>query len=176
MNDEFYIGWDAKAAPGIGKTVRRAVAVLLLIALLVPVTLAISQRMIGASVFEWGNVKNFSGILQATPYPHLLVPRPNGGKFHALQSVKKTAAEDNNPQHSKGDNADFHTLQSVEENPAGFSSYYLVAPWKFGLKPEAIAPRCPRPRGRNCCAAGCGADGAARHPYLAKFGPTNAHR
>ena len=140
MNDEFYIGWDAKAAPGIGKTVRRAVAVLLRIALLVPVTLAISQRMIGASVFEWGNVKNFSGILQATPYPHLLVPRPNGGKFHALQSVKKTAAEDNNPQHSKGDNADFHTLQSVEENPAGFSSYYLVAPWKFGLKPEAIAP------------------------------------
>ena len=139
MNDEFYIGWDAKAAPGIGKTVRRAVAVLLLIALLVPVTLAISQRMIGASVFEWGNVKNFSGILQATPYPHLLVPRPNGGKFHALQSVKKTAAEDNNPQHSKGDNADFHTLQSVEENPAGFSSYYLAAPWKFGLKPEAVA-------------------------------------
>ena len=105
MNNEFYIGWEAKAAPGIGRTVRRVVLVLLLIALLVPVVLAISQRMIGVSVFEWGNVKNFSGILQATPYPHLLVPRPG--------------------------NAD---------SKSRFSTYYLVAPWKFGLKPEAIAP------------------------------------
>ena len=105
MNDEFYIGWEAKAAPGIGKMVRRVVVALLLIALLVPVALAISQRMIGASVFEWGNVKTFSGILQATPYPHLLVPRPG----HA-------------------------------DGQSRFSTYYLVAPWKFGLKLEAIAP------------------------------------
>jgi len=82
MNDEFYIGWEAKAAPGIGKTVRKVVIVFLLLALLVPVALAVSQRMIGASVFEWGNLKSFSGILQTTPYPHLLVPRPgnSGGQ------------------------------------------------------------------------------------------------
>jgi hypothetical protein len=74
--DEFYIGWESKAAPGIGKTVRKAVVVVLALALLAPVVLAISQRLIGASVFEWGNHKSFSGILQTTPYPHLLVPRP----------------------------------------------------------------------------------------------------
>jgi hypothetical protein len=105
MNDEFYIGWEAKAAPGIGKTVRRAVVLVLLLALLVPVLLAVSQRMIGQSVFEWGNHKTFSGILQTTPYPHLLVPRPG--------------------------NAD---------GPSRFSTYYLVAPWKFGLNREALAP------------------------------------
>ena len=104
MNDEFYIGWEAKAAPGIGKTVRRAVIALLLIAPLLAVALAVSQRMIGASVFEWGNVKKFSGVLQATPYPHLLVPRPGN---------------------------------VAGENP--FSTYYLVAPWKFGLKPDAVS-------------------------------------
>lgn len=76
MNDEFYIGWEAKAAPGIGKTVRKVINALLLLALLVSVVLAVSQRMIGASVFEWGNHKRFSGILQTAPYPHLLVPRP----------------------------------------------------------------------------------------------------
>jgi hypothetical protein len=76
MNDEFYIGWEAKAAPGIGKAVRKTVIGLLLLALLVPVVLAISQRMIGASVFEWGNLKQFSGVLKLQPYPHLLVPRP----------------------------------------------------------------------------------------------------
>ena len=76
QSDEFYIGWEAKAASGIGKTVRKIVATLFLLALFAPVVLAVSQRMIGASVFEWGTHKTFSGILQTTPYPHLLVPRP----------------------------------------------------------------------------------------------------
>ena len=105
MSDEFYIGWEAKTAPGIGKTTRKAVVVLLTLALLAPVVLAVSQRMIGASVFEWGNLKGFSGILQTTPYPHLLVPRP--GNADGLPS---------------------------------YSTYYLVAPWKFGLDRDAIAP------------------------------------
>ena len=104
MNDEFYIGWEAKAAPGIGRLVRRAVIVLLLLALVAALTLAVSQRLIGTAIFEWGNVKNFSGILRATPYPHLLVAR--GGDATAQNS---------------------------------FSTYYLVAPWKFGLQPAAIA-------------------------------------
>jgi len=105
MSDEFYIGWEAKAAPGIGKTARKAVVIVLALALLAPVVFAFSQRLIGASVFEWGNHKSFSGILQAAPYPHLLVPRPGntGGSSR-------------------------------------YSTYYLVAPWKFGLDREAIAP------------------------------------
>jgi len=102
--NEFYIGWEAKAAPGISEAVRKVVVVLLLLALAASVVLAISQRMIGASVFEWGTHKTFAGILQTIPYPHLLVPRP--GNANGFSS---------------------------------FSTYYLVAPWKFGLKPEAIA-------------------------------------
>ena len=105
MSDEFYIGWEAKAAPGIGKAARKAVLVVLVLALLVSVVLAVSQRMIGVSVFEWGNHKTYQGILQAKPYPHLLVARP-------------------------GDAAD---------QPA-FSTYYLVAPWKFGVDNDAITP------------------------------------
>ncbi|MFO1512851.1 MAG: hypothetical protein U1F83_08075 [Verrucomicrobiota bacterium] len=94
----------SEGAPGIGKTVRRAVVVVLILALLVPVVLAISQRMIGVSVFEWGNRKTFNGVLQAAPYPHLLVSRP--GNVGSQQQ---------------------------------FSTYYLVASWKFGLKPGDIA-------------------------------------
>ncbi|MSU57236.1 MAG: hypothetical protein EXS35_03475 [Pedosphaera sp.] len=113
MNDEFYIGWEAKAAPGIGKTLRKAVVCLLVLAVLVPVLLAMSQRMIGVSVFEWGAVKSFTGVLRTQPYPHLLVPRP-------------------------GTN-DYHTLQSVINSPASASAYHLVAPWKFGLDRASIA-------------------------------------
>ena len=104
MNDEFYIGWEAKAAPGIGKMVRKVVIGLLILAVLVPVALAISQHMIGASVFEWGTVKKFSGVLKLQPYPHLLVPRPGA-----------TGAQ------------------------PGFSTYYLVAPFKFGLDREKLS-------------------------------------
>ena len=104
MNDEFYIGWEAKAAPAIGKTVRKAVIGLLLLALIAAALLAISQQMIGTSVFEWGTVKKFSGVLKLEPYPHLLVPRPGA-----------TGAQ------------------------PGFSTYYLVAPFKFGLDREKLS-------------------------------------
>lgn len=87
MNDEFYIGWEAKAAPGIGKTVRRAVVVFLLLATILPAVLALAQRGIGTSVFEWGTLKNFSGTLRATPYPHLLVTRPGATGDGAQQST-----------------------------------------------------------------------------------------
>ncbi|MFO1475319.1 MAG: hypothetical protein U1F98_01550 [Verrucomicrobiota bacterium] len=103
--DEFYIGWEAKAPPGIGKLSRRIVVVLFLLALLAPVVLAVSQRMIGSSAFEWGTLKSFSGILQAGPYPQLLVPRP--GEAGGLPR---------------------------------YSTYCLVAPWKFGLSPEIAGP------------------------------------
>ena len=104
MNDEFYIGWEDKAAPDIGKTVRKAVIVVLALALIAPIALALAQHMIGTSVFEWGTLKSFSGIFRAAPYPHLLVPRPG------------TAGKETQ-----------------------FSTYYLVAPWKFGLDANAIA-------------------------------------
>src|SRR5437016_13785669 len=103
--DDFYIGWEAKAAPSICNTVRKVVMAVLALALLAPLVLAVSQRMIGASVFEWGTHKTFSGILQSQPYPHLLVWRPG--------------------------NAD---------GVPRFSTYYLVAPWNFGLDQTAIAP------------------------------------
>jgi hypothetical protein len=104
MNEDFYIGWETKAAPGIGKAVRRVVIGLMILAALVPAVLALSQHTIGVSVFEWGEVKDFSGVLKLQPYPHLLVPRP-GASGEQL----------------------------------GFSTYYLVAPFKFGLDREKLA-------------------------------------
>ena len=104
MNDDFYIGWEAKAAPSIGKMLRKAVISLFLLVLLAAMALAISQHMIGASVFEWGTVKKFSGVLKLQPYPHLLVPRPG-----------------------------------ATGNQTAFSTYSLVAPFKFGLDCEKLS-------------------------------------
>src|SRR5689334_12759602 len=101
MNDEFYIGWEPKAPNEIGRQLHRVVVVLLLVAVIVPAVLAVSQRMIGSSVFEWGTQKSLAGVFVARPYPRLLVPRPGNSAARAP-----------------------------------FSSYYLVAQWKFGLPPE----------------------------------------
>jgi hypothetical protein len=104
MNNEFYIGWEAKSAPGIGKFVRMVVLMLLVAAIGFALAFAAMQYSIGVSVFEWGTVKKFSGILKLEPYPHLLVPRPDA------------AGAQNN-----------------------FSTYYLVAPFKFGLDREKFS-------------------------------------
>jgi hypothetical protein len=83
MNDEFYIGWEDKAPATIGSRVRRAVALLLLTAFVLGAGLALTQKTIGISVFEWGKVKEFSGILKGQPYPHLLVLRPGSSAGQA---------------------------------------------------------------------------------------------
>src|SRR5271168_617910 len=59
MKDDFYIGWEKHAPPGIGRLIRRIVLALLLLAVLVAAGLAVSQRLIGSSVFEYGEVKKF---------------------------------------------------------------------------------------------------------------------
>jgi hypothetical protein len=76
MNDEFYIGWEPKAAPVVGRRLRKLVLILLALSLLAAIGLAISQRAIGVSVFEWGTYKTVTGTFEMSPFPHLLVPRP----------------------------------------------------------------------------------------------------
>ena len=76
MNEEFYIGWQGKAPAGISGWVRRAVVLLITLAVVLGIAFALAQRTVGKSVFEWGHVKSFSGILKSRPYPHLLVARP----------------------------------------------------------------------------------------------------
>ncbi len=85
-NDEFYIGWEDRAPDGIGMRVRSAAVLLLALAVVLGVLLALAQRTIGVSVFEWGKVKQFAGILRSQPYPHLLVPRPGAGNDQAAFS------------------------------------------------------------------------------------------
>ena len=86
MNDEFYIGWQSNAPPGIGSQVRRAIVFLLALAVVLGALVAVAQRTIGLSVFEWGRVKSFTGILKSEPYPHLLVQRPGASNGNGAYS------------------------------------------------------------------------------------------
>lgn len=92
MNDEFYIGWEDKAPPLIASRVRWVMVFLLLITIVLGTGLAFRQRTIGRSIFEWGRVKEFTGILKGEPYPHLLVSRPGSiagqARFSSYYLVK----------------------------------------------------------------------------------------
>lgn len=74
--DEFFLGWEDSAPPGIRSWLRRWVIGLLLLSGVLAFCLAIAQHTIGTSVFEWGRIKHFSGRFQNQPYPQLLVARP----------------------------------------------------------------------------------------------------
>jgi len=90
--NEFYIGWEKKMPSHLGKHVRRIVIGLVILAFTLAVALASLQRTIGVSTFEWGTLKEFTGTMKASPYPHLIVPRPGaaggGSRFSTYYLVK----------------------------------------------------------------------------------------
>jgi hypothetical protein len=87
VNEEFYIGWQAKSPAGLGRFARDMAVALAVLAICLSVLLASSQRTIGRAVFEWGTEKSFEGLLRLQPYPHLTVSRPGGNGVSAYYLV-----------------------------------------------------------------------------------------
>lgn len=72
MVNDFYIGWQPRPSPSVARFLRAVALTLLAISACLSGALAIAQRTIGNSVFEWGQTKQFSGRFVAHPYPHLI--------------------------------------------------------------------------------------------------------
>lgn len=87
MDDEFFIGWEAKAPAALGGHLRRVAALLLLLGGGVAAVLATSHSKAADSSFEFGVERSFEGTLRHAPYPMLLVDRPGGGQSTWLVTV-----------------------------------------------------------------------------------------
>jgi hypothetical protein len=87
MNDDFYIGWQAKAPARTAKIVRCTLVAVFIATLACALMVALSQNTIGRAVFDWGNVQTFSGVLKAEPVPHLLLPDPVTNSFASYYLV-----------------------------------------------------------------------------------------
>lgn len=74
--DEFYVGYAPTAPRRLAQRTRRVAIGLLALASVIPVVLAVRQSRFEDGSFEYGTVRGFEGILEARPYPHLLVARP----------------------------------------------------------------------------------------------------
>jgi hypothetical protein len=74
--DEFYVGYLPRAPKGIASRVRMTVIGLFVVALVAGLLLVHAQRSFPPSVFEYGVLREFTGIIVERPYPMLLVERP----------------------------------------------------------------------------------------------------
>ncbi len=85
--DEFFIGWQGKQPGGVRRMVFLTVAACLTATVALALVLARAQRAPDVAAYAWSNIQTFDGILQATPYPHLLVARPGNGGYSAYPLV-----------------------------------------------------------------------------------------
>jgi hypothetical protein len=75
MND-FYVGYVPKAPISLARFVRKVIIALALLAVSAALALIVGQMPFANSVFEYGKVRTFEGIVEAQPYPTLFVARP----------------------------------------------------------------------------------------------------
>src|SRR3974377_1045724 len=75
MND-FYVGYLPKAPPALARFCRRVILLLCLLGVAIALALVAGQMPFANSAFDYGRMRGFEGIIEARPYPTLLVARP----------------------------------------------------------------------------------------------------
>jgi len=75
MND-FYVGYLPKAPPALAGFVRKIIVALGLVVASIALALVAGQMPFANSAFEYGTVRSFEGVVEAQPFPTLLVARP----------------------------------------------------------------------------------------------------
>jgi hypothetical protein len=78
--NEFYVGYLPKAPSGIARRIRAVVVFLLVFAAIAAIVFARVQRTFAPSVFEYGKLGTFEGIIEASPYPILIVEEPGSAE------------------------------------------------------------------------------------------------
>ena len=76
MTNDFYVGYLPKAPTALAGFVRRIVVVLGLAVVIIALMLVVAQNPFANSNFEYGKVRSFEGVVEARPFPTLLVARP----------------------------------------------------------------------------------------------------
>jgi len=72
MNDDFYVGYLPKAPAGLGKIVAQIAAGVLLAGLIAGGLLIFGQPPFATSKFEFGEYRDYAGVMEEWPYPILV--------------------------------------------------------------------------------------------------------
>jgi hypothetical protein len=90
MNDDFYVGYVARAPAALGRRIKRIVIGLVAASLAVSAALILDQAPFAASKFEYGIYQDYSGVIEAWPYPIL---RTNNSSFLLIGTGKHGVSE-----------------------------------------------------------------------------------
>ena len=92
MSEEkpFFIGWESKPAPVISAFTKKATLGLLVASLVVAGLVTAMQGTVSSARFEFGNVKDFSGVLIKSPAPMLVSDQEIDGEkiFYLVAPLK----------------------------------------------------------------------------------------
>jgi len=72
-NNEFYIGWMPKAPGSFKKFIRKYLAIILPVIIVLSILLALSQKKFDTGNFEFGKLTEVKGIYSNTPVPNIKV-------------------------------------------------------------------------------------------------------
>ena len=83
---DFYIGYQKQAPEGLRPFLVKISASLIVAAVAMALVFLAIQHPFDPGVFEFGNVRSFSGVVISDPYPLLKVDRPHGADGEAPSS------------------------------------------------------------------------------------------
>jgi hypothetical protein len=83
---DFYIGYLPRAPKDLARVLARIVAAAILLALGIAIVLIFNQQPFPRATFEFGEYRDFFGLVEARPYPALLVSRPGASGIEAAYS------------------------------------------------------------------------------------------
>ena len=83
-DSEFYVGYQAEAPAKLGRWMRIVVALIITEALVFGLLVLMLEKPFDPGVFEFGVVKEFTGIIAAEPVPTLLAAQGVGEAVSAL--------------------------------------------------------------------------------------------
>ena len=78
---EFYIGYLPRAPKTVAAVIIRVMVGLIVLGLAICLALIFGQQPFPRAVFEFQQYRDFAGVIEANPYPALLVPRPGASIF-----------------------------------------------------------------------------------------------
>ncbi len=92
-HDEFYIGYEPGLPPGIARVVWPTVVTAVACLSSVAVALTLAQRPLADASFDYGHEQSWTGWLQRTPAPALVIPHARGEQRLWLVGRGKFGAE-----------------------------------------------------------------------------------
>ena len=92
MTDDFYIGYNARMAPGLARRIRVVTAILLAVTVLLPFVLLAAHSRATDGTFEFGRTRVVEGRLVEFPYPALDADGPDQGSYWLVAPGKHGAS------------------------------------------------------------------------------------